>query len=389
MKARESLQNDQSPASEDALGRAVDTTPAFIQTARPDGYLDYFNRGWLDFLGKSLEDVCGWRWTESVHPEDVAWIVQKWHAALASGEPFEAEARVRRADGTYRALLHRKLPLHDEHGNIVKWFGSSVDIEDRKSAEQRIAEKASELERSEFYLREGERLAHMGSWSLRPDGIFDYWSPETFVIFGFDPSEGIPTLPQWLAPVQPDGRDLLTRTIDKMFREGVRGDVRYWVDHPKKGKRMMHSTGEPVLENGKVIRLIGNTLDITEQENALEEIRRLKDELYKENIVLREEINSTSMYEEVLGTSAVLQRVLALAAKVAPTDSTVLIMGETGTGKELIARAIHKRSKRAERSFVSVNCAAIPSSLIMSELFGHEKGAFTGAMQRRLGRFEL
>jgi len=229
----------------------------------------------------------------------------------------------------------------------------------------------------------------MGSWSLRADGIFDYWSPETFVIFDFDPSQGIPTLTQWLAPVQPDGRDLLTKTIDKMFREGARGDVRYWVDHPKKGKRMMHSTGEPVLENGKVTRLIGNTLDITEQENALEEIRRLKDELYKENIVLREEINSTSMFEEVLGTSAVLQRVLALAAKVAPTDSTVLIMGETGTGKELIARAIHKRSKRAERSFVSVNCAAIPSSLIMSELFGHEKGAFTGAVQRRLGRFEL
>jgi transcriptional regulator with GAF, ATPase, and Fis domain len=229
----------------------------------------------------------------------------------------------------------------------------------------------------------------MGSWSLRADGIFDYWSPETFVIFDFDPSQGIPTLTQWLAPVQPDGRDLLTRTIDKMFRKGVRGDVRYWVDHPKKGKRMMHSTGEPVLENGKVTRLIGNTLDITEQENALEEIRRLKDELYKENIVLREEINSTSMFEEVLGTSAVLQRVLALAAKVAPTDSTVLIVGETGTGKELIARAVHKRSKRAERSFVSVNCAAIPSSLIMSELFGHEKGAFTGAVQRRLGRFEL
>ena len=247
----------------------------------------------------------------------------------------------------------------------------------------------TDLERSEFHLREGERLAHMGSWSLRADGIFDYWSPETFVIFDFDPSQGIPTLTQWLAVLHADDGDLLAKTIERMFREGVRGDVRYWVDHPKKGKRMMHSTGEPVLENGKVTRLIGNTLDITEQENALEEIRRLKDELYKENIVLREEINSTSMFEEVLGTSAVLQRVLALAAKVAPTDSTVLIMGETGTGKELIARAIHKRSKRAERSVVSVNCAAIPSSLIMSELFGHEKGAFTGAVQRRLGRFEL
>jgi len=254
----------------------------------------------------------------------------------------------------------------------------------------------TDLERSEFYLREGERLAHMGSWSLRPDGTFDYWSPETFVLFGFDPSEGIPTLPKWLTVLHPDDRDLVAKTLERIFRENVRIDVTYRVDHPKQGKRIMHSTGEPVVENGKVTRLIGNTLDITEQENAIRElkkafgeIRALKDELYKENIVLRHEIGSTSMFEEVLGTSSALQNVLALAAKVAPTDSTVLIAGETGTGKELIARAIHKRSKRGERSFVGVNCAAIPSSLIMSELFGHEKGAFTGAMQRRLGRFEL
>src|SRR5467141_2603821 len=610
MNGSESLQNDQSTATEDALRRAVDTTPAFIHTARPDGYLDYFNRGWLDFLGKSLEDVCGWRWTESVHPEDVAGIVQKWHAALASGEPLEVEARVRRADGSYRAFLHRKLPLRDEHGNIVKWFGSSLDIEDRKCAEQRIAEKTNKLERSEFYLREGERLAHMGSWSLKPDGIFDYWSPETFVIFGFDPSEGIPTLPKWLTVLHPDDRDLLAKTLERIFRESVRIDVTYRVDHPKQGKRIMHSTGEPVVEEGKVTRLIGNTLDITEQENAAQELQRsefylregerlahmgswslrpdgtfdywspetfvlfgfdppegiptlpkwltvlhpddrdlvaktlarifrenvridvtyrvdhpkqgkrimhstgepvvedgkvtrligntlditeqenaaqelqrsefylregerlahmgswslrpdgtfdywspetfvlfgfdpsegiptlpkwltvlhpddrdlvaktlerifrenvridvtyrvdhpkqgkrimhstgepvvedgkvtrligntlditeqenairdlkkafgeiraLKDELYKENIVLRHEIGNTSMFEEVLGTSSALQNVLALAAKVAPTDSSVLIAGETGTGKELIARAIHKRSKRGER----------------------------------------
>src|SRR5438105_4523204 len=523
MNGSESLQNDQSAATENALRRAVDTTPAFIHTARPDGYLDYFNRGWLDFLGKSLEEVCGWKWTECVHPEDVATLIQKWHAALASGEPLEVESRVRRADGTYRAFLHRKVPLRDEHGNIAKWFGSSIDIEDRKCAEQRIAEKTSQLERSEFYLREGERLAHMGSWSLRPDGIFDYWSPETFVIFGFDPSEGIPTLPKWLTVLHPDERDLVAKTLERIFRENVRIDVTYRVDHPKQGKRIMHSTGEPVVQHGKVTRLIGNTLDITEQENAAQELQRsefylregerlahmgswslrpdgtfdywspytlllfgsdpsegiptlpkwltvlhpddrdlvaktlerifrenvridvtyrvdhpkqgkrimhstgepvvedgkvarligntlditeqenairelkkafgeiraLKDELYKENIVLRHEIGSTSMFEEVLGTSSALQNVLALAAKVAPTDSTVLIAGETGTGKELIARAIHKRSKRSERSFVGVNCAAIPSSLIMSELFGHEKGAFTGAMQRRLGRFEL
>jgi transcriptional regulator with GAF, ATPase, and Fis domain/predicted ATPase len=119
------------------------------------------------------------------------------------------------------------------------------------------------------------------------------------------------------------------------------------------------------------------------------EVNALKDQLYKENLVLRDEVVRTSMFEEIVGTSPALQPVLLRVSKVAPTDSTVLITGETGTGKELVARAIHRRSARASRAFVSVNCAAVPSELIASELFGHEKGAFTGATQRRLGRFEL
>ncbi|PYV41558.1 MAG: Fis family transcriptional regulator [Acidobacteria bacterium] len=124
-------------------------------------------------------------------------------------------------------------------------------------------------------------------------------------------------------------------------------------------------------------------------QEAYAEISKLKDQLYKENLALREEIDQASMFEEIVGSSRALHRVLSNVAKVAPTDSTVLITGETGTGKELIARAIHKRSRRSERAFVKVNCAALPPSLIASELFGHEKGAFTGALQRRLGRFEL
>src|SRR5258705_420346 len=109
------------------------------------------------------------------------------------------------------------------------------------------------LERSEFYLREGERLAHMGSWSLRTDGTFDYWSPDTFVLFGFNPSEGIPTLPKWLTVLHPDDRDLVAKTLERIFRENVRIDVTYRVDHPKQGKRIMHSTGEPVVEDGYVL----------------------------------------------------------------------------------------------------------------------------------------
>jgi len=240
----------------------IDSTPALIHSGPPDGRLDFFNQYWLNFVGLSLEHLLGWKWTASIHPEDVEAFVENCRAALKAGEPFEGEARVRRADGVYRWMLHRSVPLRDGQGNIVRWYGSSIDIEERKWAED----------------------------SLR---------------------------------------------------------------------------------------------------KAFDEIKKLKDQLHRENIALREEIDRASMFEEIVGSSPALQAVLARVVKVAPTDSTVFITGETGTGKELVARAIHKRSQRSMRAFVSVNCAAIPPSLIASELFGHEKGAFTGALQRRLGRFEL
>jgi formate hydrogenlyase transcriptional activator len=140
---------------------------------------------------------------------------------------------------------------------------------------------------------------------------------------------------------------------------------------------------------GAIIKWYGINTDIEDRKRAEAELGALKDQLYKENLVLRDEVDRTSMFEEIVGASPALQPVLARVAKVAGTDSTVLITGETGTGKELVARAIHRRSTRGARSFVSVNCAAVPRELIASELFGHEKGAFTGATQRRLGRFEL
>jgi hypothetical protein len=121
----------------------------------------------------------------------------------------------------------------------------------------------------------------------------------------------------------------------------------------------------------------------------IDDRKRAEQRVHDENLALREEVDKASMFEEIVGTSPALRAVLTSVAQVAPTDSTVLITGETGTGKELVARAIHKRSQRASRAFVSVNCAAIPPTLIASELFGHEKGALTGALQRRAGRFEL
>src|ERR1700721_282015 len=135
-------------------------------------------------------------------------------------------------------------------------------------------------------------------------------------------------------------------------------------------------------EQDRVIRWYATATDIDDRKIA-------EQRLQNENVALREEVDRASMFEEIVGASPALNSVLARVAKVAPTDSTVLITGETGTGKELIARAIHKRSRRAQRAFISVNCAALAPSLFSSELFGHEKGAFTGATQRRIGRFEL
>ena len=150
---------DKTPSPSPDFRLLIDSAPALIHTGLPDGYLDFFNQGWLDYVGRPLEDLLGWRWTEYIHPEDVEGIVQKWRASLASGEPFLHETRVRRADGEYRWMLHHKVAVRDEHGNIVKWHGSSIDIEDRKRAEEA-------LQQSQFYLAEGQRLAHMGSWAF-------------------------------------------------------------------------------------------------------------------------------------------------------------------------------------------------------------------------------
>jgi transcriptional regulator with PAS, ATPase and Fis domain len=155
----------------------------------------------------------------------------------------------------------------------------------------------------------------------------------------------------------------------------------------------IRSIGHPILdERGDVVEFVGASIDVTEHhraradlEKAFEEIKRLRDQLHDENVVLREQIDQAFMFEEIVCTSSALQGVLSRLVKVAPTDSSVLVSGETGTGKELVARAIHKRSRRWQRAFVSVNCAALAPSLISSELFGHEKGAFTGAMQRPPG----
>jgi PAS domain S-box-containing protein len=730
----------------------VDSIPALIHTARPDGYIDYFNKRWLEYFGATLDEVVGWNWTAVIHAEDVEGILTRWRACLVSGEIFEYETRVRRANGEYRWMFHRKVPLRDANGNIVKWYGSSMDIHERKTAEealrsseaylaeaqrlsqtgsfgwkpdtgeivwsdetyrifeydrwvkptidsvmqrvhlqdradfQKVIDGASRgatdfehayrlllpdgrvkhvhaiahavqnasgdrefvgavsditerkttedkirrlvdagilgifianlegeiveanraflqmfqydrqdllsgrlrwedmtpaelrerdqravtealatgffqpyekqffrkdgsrlpvllggalfqdsnegvsfvldlseqkraeeaLRRSEAYLAEAQRLSHTGSWAWSPETDVRHWSEECYRVLGFDPRDGVPRMEQLIQRIHPDDQAAFRESAKRARHSKFDEEVDYRIVHPGGAVRDIHSIGHPVFSpSGELIEFTGTVIDVTERKRAEEELRRseaelrqildlvpqqvavfgpggerlyanrmgldyvglsleewrqtpgafvssrssfihpddreravrtysdsarpggsafelelrlckrdgtyrwflarfnpLRDEqgqitrwyvaltdiedrkraedrLRSENVALREEIDKASMLEEIVGTSPALKSVLSRISKVAPSDSTVLITGETGTGKELVARAIHRRSDRASRAFVSVNCAAIPRDLIASELFGHEKGAFTGATQQRLGRFEL
>jgi len=253
----------------------------------------------------------------------------------------------------------------------------------------------SDLQRSEDFLAEAQSISHTGSfgWSVSSGEI--YWSEETYNIFQYDRTVK-PALELVFQRIHPDDRDLVQQIIDRASEARANLDFEHRLLMLDGSVKYLHVLARVLEPSSGNLEYVGAVTDVTaarraedDLRNAFDEIRKLKDQLYKENIALREEIDKASMFEEIVGISPALHAVLSRVSKVAPTDSTVLITGETGTGKELIARAVHRRSQRCSRAFVSVNCAAVPRDLIASELFGHEKGAFTGATQRRLGRFEL
>ena len=356
------------------LREVIDTIPAVVWSALPDGSNSYANKRNIEYCGMTREQIAGSGWEAGFHPDDLERHKAKWLAHVASGEPCEDEVRFRRADGQYRWHLQRGVPLRDEAGNIVKWYGVLTDIEDRKSAEGKIREQEAEFRQ-----------------------IVDL-APQLVAVYGADLErlycnrmaldyQGV-SLDEWRQMkrgglVHPDDSERLKASWDRALASGSAHEVELRQRKHDGSYRWFLARYHPVHdEKGQITRWYVTATDIEDRKQA-------EDRLRSENVALREEIDKASMFEEIVGTARPLKAVLSRIAKVAPTDSTVLITGETGTGKELIARAIHRRSHRSSRAFVSVNCAAIPRDLIASELFGHEKGAFTGALQRRVGRFEL
>ena len=351
--------------------------PVSAWTLTPDGKPDFVNQVWLEFSGQTLDFVRSRpeAWMTAVHPEDREAASKAFWNGVRSGQGFAMETRSLRAqDGTYRWHLQQAVVLRDAEGKVLKFVGTTTDIDDQKRAEEKIRQSEKEA-------RQLLDLSPLHITELGPDGARLYTNRASLDYYGI-------TLEEWQdADLQqllhPQDAGFVTDELPGKLQSGLPFEYEVRLKRKDGQYRWFHYRLSPMSdEEGRITRWYAAGTDIDDRKLAEQ---RLQDE----NVSLREELDKASMFEEIVGTSAALKQVLSRISKVAPTDSSVLITGETGTGKELVARAIHRRSRRSSHAFVSVNCAAIPRDLIASELFGHEKGAFTGATQRRLGRFEL
>jgi formate hydrogenlyase transcriptional activator len=367
--------------SEERFRRIVDTVPGFVCTLSASGEVELLNRQVLEYFGKTAEELKDWSSSGVVHPEDLPRVVDAWKRSVETGQPYVLELRQRRADGVYRWFQSRALPTRDAEGRITGWYMLLTDIDDRKRAEAELERAFDEIAKSEAELRTIIDAIPQLIIAVGTDGNFLSANQGVLEYTGLtqeDVRSG-----SFRELFHPDDSERLRHERDASLSRGVPFECERRVRRRDGQYRWLLVQYNPLRnERGKIIRWYATGTDIDDRKQAEERTQQ-------ENIALREQIDQVFMFEEIVGSSPTLKTVLSNIVKVAPTDSTVLITGETGTGKELVARAIHKSSQRAAQAFITVNCASIPSSLVASELFGHEKGAFTGALQRRQGRFEL
>jgi len=360
--------------SEEALRLVVNGIGALVATYSADGELEFVNQPILDFFGKTLEELKGWRNNDDIHPDDLDRVAASWTHSLTTGRPYDDVHRYRRSDGAYRWFSSCGRPARDGEGRVIRWYVLLTDIDDSKKAKDRLEEQEKEL-------RQILDLAPQLVAVLGPNLERLYANSGALAYFGT-------TLAGWRqndmeSEVHPDDVQRVRAAAESALSTRSAYELEKRIRGSDGTYRWFLARYKPLCDDrGQATRWYVACADI-------EDRKRTEERLQEENVALREEIDKASMFEEIVGASPALTAVLSRVSKVAGSDSTVLITGETGTGKELVARAIHRRSGRSSRAFVTVNCAAIPRELIASELFGHEKGAFTGALQRRLGRFEL
>lgn len=320
-----------------------------------------------------------------VHPGDRQKLEQAVHELLTDSRRDQGlECRILLHDGTERTVFLRGEATYDDDGKPLQIIGTVLDITRRKSAENALI-------KSESRLTEAQRIGHVGSWDWEvPTGDL-HWSDETYRIFGLQPQEFGASYDAFLARVHAEDRQDVENAVKRSLADPA---VPYSIEHRivRSGgsERTVQERGEVTFDGyGTPLRMMGTVHDITEHKEAEQEIRRLKDMLEAENVYLRRDLEQKEGYDDIIAASDAIQSAMRRSRKVAPTKTTVLLTGETGTGKGIFARYIHKISDRGGKPFVNVNCAGLPANLIESELFGREKGAFTGSTARQIGRFDL
>jgi len=363
---------------QDEFGQIVDLIPQTIVVLNPEGKAIYANRVALEYMGLTIEEVRSDDFRERVfHHDDIQRLRKERDSALSGAIPFENEQRARGKDGSYRWFLVRYNTLLDGNGQIIRWYATGTDIEDRKQAETKLRQEERELRQLIDFLPQHVLVLDKDGTLLQVNKtMLDYKG------LTLEEMKGGGTRERINRDVHPDDLERVQNERYTGLSKGVPFEMEKLLLRKDGQFRWFLFRYNPVLDEAvEVIRWFATATDV-------EDRRQAEDRMRNETIALREQIDRDSMFEDIVASSEALRKVLRQVDKVAASDSTVLVLGETGTGKELIARAIHKRSRRAERAFIGVNCAAIPPSLIASELFGHERGAFTGATQRRMGRFE-
>ena len=394
-----------------------------------------FNQSWLAFAGRILEEELGKGWTSRIHPEDRNRCLETYSAQSDARLEFTLEYRLQRHDGDYRWIIDRAVPRFDSEGRFLGYFDSCFDIHDRKLSEQALEEQLkfetvlaglltafinlplSELDVQivEAQKRICETLGFdrstLGQVTAEGDDlvITHSWAVEAFKVGRRLSKREFP----WVMQMLLAGRPLKFARIDDLPAEAAKdketfgqNGLRSFVAFPLSARgeviggvafiscRAEREWPAPLVQQLAVAaQVFANALSRAQADEKLRQaynkIEELKQQLEKENLYLREEVKLEYHHRDLVGDSLGIRRVLKKVEQVAPTDSNVLVLGETGTGKELIARTIHEHSRRQDRVMVKVNCATLPASLIESELFGREKGAFTGALTRGVGRFEL
>jgi formate hydrogenlyase transcriptional activator len=349
----------------------IDGIPALAWSALPDGTLDFCNQPFCDYTGLSSDRLYGSMWKSAVHRDDIQQFEAWWRDLGQSRKTGATEVRLRRFDGEHRWFQITAAPVHDDQGNLVRWHGINTDIDARRRAEQKIRREEGDLRTITDAIRQSIVV-------LAPDGTTLYANrvalDRTGLTVGQVNDKGF-----FAQAFHPDDVDRVREERRVGLLEGLPFELEMRSLIKDAEYRWQMIQYNPLKdEDGRIVRWYATATDIDDR-------KRTEERLRNENLVLREEIDRTSMFEEIVGSSKPMRHVVKQVEKVAPSDSTVLILGETGTGKELIARALHRRSKRATRAFIRVNCAAIPPIVDCVRAFRSRERSLHGRVAATFG----